>query len=439
MSVNISSFNSAFKKIVVLSIAIIALLILLVTVRGAHIREATFNPELPTQFSGEWLVLHTDQPLKTIQTKNVKITPSTPIKVISSGNEVAIQFEQRLPYNTNYKINIQSNPVNLNYSFKTPKGIIYYLVGVGTIKGHTLNQANDRTVYSAPFINTFALTGNNMAVVDQHGSTDQLVIVNTNNGDSYQVPLPERGTIQQLRASPDGQDFSFTFTSLSKKAKPYYDSSLLNYSVTLKKVSPIYGFNHKLLKLTDWSYSPDGTVILAQTFSSVVEAVYLNGSTPPLPIGAYGIISGFSYNGGDIYVGTLTQGLEKINVSTRKVSLLNQSPLGLNSQLLAVYPLVNDSGYIEMVQKAIPNEANLGQYVFLKSGSTTKQLFASVNGSDDVAGISISPNDEYISIGVTPTVFSQINKGIPASTLIVSVASGKVIDRIPSLEQGLWQ
>jgi hypothetical protein len=251
--------------------------------------------------------------------------------------------------------------------------------------------------------------------------------------------LPQVGTIQKLKASPDGQDFTFTFSSLHSKDKSSYNNTLFSFNVLSNQSTPVYGFNHQTLRATDWTYSPDGTVLVVQTFSSVLEAVYLNGTTPPLPLGAYGIISGFSYDGADIYVGNLIKGLSVINVTSRAAKLLNQAPLGPTSNLLLVSPLLNSNGYVELVQKAVPGSANLAQYVILVQGTHTRTIYASSDGLDAVAGISISPNDEYMSIGVSPTYFTQTNGGTPASTLIVDTASGKVVDQLPSLEQVLWQ
>lgn len=434
-----NDFNQIFSRLVVCCLALIVILILLVTVKGPHIRDVSFNPELPTQYSGEWLVLRANQPLKPVHPSQVSISPATPVSVLSSGSEVAVQLQRRLPYDTMYKLNVASPPVKLNYSFATPQGDCYYLISPGTVKKHVLFQSNDQTLYSAPFINQFTLTGNYMAVVDQDGSTDKLVIVNTHNDDTVVAHLPQAGTIQNLKASPDGNEFSFTFTSLNSSAKPYYNTTLFSYNVATNTSTPVYGFNHKSLKVSDWTYSPDGSVVVVQTFSSVIEAVYLNGSNQPLPLGAYGIISGFSFDGANIYVGTLEKGMDEINVTSRKVTRLNEFPFGSNSNLLAVYPLQNSNGYIELVQKSIPNEANLGQYVILVQPNGSRILYESSDGSLAVSGVSVSPNDQYISIGETPTEFVKYNNSITSNTLIVSVKNSKVVDRIPSLEQVDWQ
>jgi len=427
-----------FAVIVGGSLLVIVILVALVFIRGPHIREVTFSPELTTQNTGEWLLMHTNVPLRPVHSSQIRVMPSTSTHVLSSGNEVAIQFLRRLPYNTNYAVTLASSPLKLTYRFTTPKGVCYYLVSPGTIKEHVVGTSPDRTVYEAPFINEFALTGNYLAVVTQQSATDGLVIVNLSSGQTFDAKLPEAGTIQQLEASPDGQDFSYTFTSLNSAARPYYDSTLFSLNVPSNKSTPIYGFNHGLLRATAWAYSPSGLVMIVQTFSSVIEAVYVNGVTPPLPIGAYDIIDGFSSDGNDIYVGTSQKGFGVINVNTRTVTFLNQSPLGLGSTLELVDPLPNGNGYITQIQKEIPGVANYAEYVMLVQNGRQHVLFASPNGTDAIVGVSVSPNDQYVAIGVSPTYFTKSNGGLPASTLIVSL-NGHVVDRIPSLEQVVWQ
>jgi hypothetical protein len=168
-------------------------------------------------------------------------------------------------------------------------------------------------------------------------------------------------------------------------------------------------------------------------------AVYLNNQTPPLPLGAYSLISGFSYDGSQIFVGNQQQEMQVINVSTRTVTSLNQTPLGPDSSIQLLDPLVNSAGYIVQVQKPILNSASVGQYIVLVQGTHQRILYASADGADAISGVTISPNDEYASIGVTPTSYTRASSGTPASTLIVDVASGKVVDKVPSLEQVLWQ
>lgn len=433
------NFDRSFLLLITGAVVIIMVLILMVFVKGPRIREVTFNPELLTQTSGQWLVLHTNQPLRPVSVKQVSVVPYTPINVLSSGNEVAIQFEQRLPYETTYTIKLTATPVKLTYRFTTSVAASYYLESPGTIKEHIVGQDVDRTVFQAGFINDFALSGKYLAVVVQNGSTDQLRIVNTQTGKSYAANLPEAGMISKVHASPDGEDFTFTLTSEDISEKPYYNTTLFTFNAVTNKSSLVYGFNRSPIRVTDWTYAPGGSVIVAQTFSSVIEAVYLNGQASPLPLGAYGIIAGFSSDGSKIYVGTVQRGMEYITIATRKVTLLNQTPLGAGSSLQLVLPLQNSGGYVMQVQKPLPNSANLAQYIILVEGGHERILYASSNGTDAIAGISLSPNDQYVSIGLSPTYFTRSNDGTPAGTLTVDVANGKVIDHIPSLEQVLWQ
>ena len=428
-----------FMRLVVGSLVLICALVALVLVKGARIREATFTPELATQNSDEWLLMHTNVPLGMVHTRQVSVSPSTPVSAISSGNEVAVQFKPRLQYVTRYTVALSDGLAKLTYSFMTPKGVCYYLISPGTIKEHTVGEPTDQVVYQAPFINEFALTGNYLAVVVQNGATDKLVIVNLKNNAVSSASLPQAGTIQYLKASPDGQDFSFTFTSLNQKDMPYYDSTLFSLNVPANKTTPVYGFNHGLLRATDWAYSPDGSAIVVQTFSSVIEAVYLNGVTPPLPIGAYAIIDGFSYDGSELYVGTLQKGSEVVNLSTRGAVFLNQAPMGTGSALELVAPLPNGAGYVMQVQKAISGSANYAQYVVLVQGNKRRILYASPRGTDAIASVSVSPNDQYVAVGISPTYFTQTNGGSPAGTLIIDAHRGTVVDRIPSLEQVVWQ
>ncbi|HUB94183.1 MAG TPA: hypothetical protein VMB52_06805 [Verrucomicrobiae bacterium] len=434
-----ADLDSMFIILVTGSLLCIIILTCMVFIQGPRIREVTFNPELSTQNSGQWILMHTNLPLGMIQGKQVMISPATPFSVLSSGNEVAVQFKQRLSYDSHYTVKVATGSVTLQYGFKTPKGVCFYLVSPGTLKEHTVGDAVDQTVYQAPFINEFALTGDYLAVVEPNGSTDSLVIVNTKTKKSYDADLPQAGTIQNIKASPDGQDFSFTFTSLEASSKPNYNTDLFSLDVLTNKVVPVYGFNHQLLQATDWTYSPDGLAMVVQTFSSVIEAVYLNSTTPPLPIGAYSIIDGFSYDGTHLYVGTLKQGTENIDLDTRKGTYLDQTPLGSMSNLELVAPLPNSAGYVMQVQEPIATSANYAQYVMLVTSSGQRTLYASRNGADAIASVSVSPNDEYVAIGVSPTSATQPGSGTLANTVIVSTATGKIVDTIPSLEQVVWE
>ncbi len=452
MSTKLFSVVSAMLAVICLVFLVLNL------VQGPRLRRVAVNTTEVIKQPNQRLILYANQPLATINQDQIKIEPKADFASTSSGQAVAIQFTQRLRYNTTY--HISANHVSssyrkraqatFKYTFKTADPAIYYihrnhgsnLEGFFDVKKPdqimqtSLSGRKTSQFYSAGMIQDYVISGNKLVVVTVNDDkTNSLFLVDIKTKQSTELSLPAAGTVRQLHASPNQRSVGFSFSSNEKDySKRKYERVLFTMDVAPPRPAhPVDGLNKKPLQIIDWQFAPDGTTILAQAFDTNLLLIDTNGTHDPVPLGQFTSIGNFSYNGAKI---AADSGLGPVVLDPIKHSRImpqfkqidGLDPYPLNLTLLA-----NGDGYLARLQVYGQDYRQSNDYFLLSRQGSDNIIYKVDTVQSNVDGYALSPNDQYLAVEQSSIKYSESDqypdnsKSYSVHTQLIDVGTGKPV------------
>ncbi|MFT4227193.1 hypothetical protein [Micropruina sp.] len=273
--------------------------------RPPSLASASIAADRAVGTAGERLVLKSRLPVVPVEAEQVTVTPAVPFTVQTSESTVTLRFTAPLSYATEYQVAISgvhsqytTTIADWSYSFSTPAVTLYSLIA------HRGDEAQDDTVVSndqgrtstlitAPGIESYVATRKFLvALSNADPDSSALVAVDRTTGASVPVAMPGTGLATELNAAPDGSRFGYVFTSTDGDSS-YQNSLLVADAADLASPPVEVTASGQPLAVREWQFVPGVDAVVVVTPEEQAFLVYLDGGTPPVPLGPIGQLIGF--------------------------------------------------------------------------------------------------------------------------------------------------
>jgi hypothetical protein len=299
-----ASFARTLTVMITVLVVLCTSLAVLTLGQGPKLARADIDTDSVVELSGQRLLLHSNETLAEVTPAQVTVSPDIPVSVATDGGTLALTFDRRLLYGTDYTVSVtgvtspfQQAESTFEYAFTTGSPPLYYLQRAeGTtdaggpaddqiIRTTVTGTARD-VIYAAPRIQDFAVVGSSLAVatVADDGSSE-LSLFAPGQPAVEKLPLPTRGTITQLGSSVKQAMLGLRFTSTDPAAG--YNDTLLLFDLLAKHTSftlpgTVLG---EPLRVEQWRFVPDSTLV--ETTADGVLSVYDSALQQGAVIGNY--------------------------------------------------------------------------------------------------------------------------------------------------------
>jgi hypothetical protein len=286
-------FRRAFAATVTLLVVLCSVFLVLGYLQGAKLSSGQVDPEMVVAQSGQQLRLFANQSIANVTTGQVSVTPATKVTASSQGADIAVQFSDRLDYDTSYTVTIKNvrslygqRSTTFRYSFTTAAASLYYLDRAApgatasgaddpldTIVQTSLTGRSEKVLYSARHIQSFAPFPGALAVVTLNDdNTSSLSLVSLRGGGVENVLLPGNGVIDNIQSDSEAGVLQFTFTSAGPAAGRQYSNTLMSVDFnTTHTVQPVLGMNSASSPAVPPSGTADPVLSLAKGHSTTFD------------------------------------------------------------------------------------------------------------------------------------------------------------------------
>lgn len=432
--------------------AISAVFLLLGTLQGPKLSSAVVDPQRVTEQAGTQLRLFANQPLTEVTAEQVTVTPAAPVSVSVQDDLIVVQFDQRLRYSTEYTVEVhdvgatsRDATANFTYRFTTAPGSVLYLdrddAGDEILRAPLLGSGRGEVVVAAEGIQHFApVEGVIVLARDDAAGGSVLESVQPGVGGVVeQIHLPEGVRVQQLIAPPVGTLLGVVLTSVpvegDEQGIPEYTKTLTVIDLAGDRtVTPVAGLDGSPVSVITGEFLPDGTTLIAHALDQTVLRVDLAGSSLVLPIDQVQTVYGLSTDarkltGADAF-GVIYLDLESGDEARLDPSLF-EGDLAFGGEAIFT------AGDIWVQKVAIP-DATGGSFRSLlvadDGSGASRLLLSTVDDRGSIGGFTVSPNDQFVAVEVTPSVTDAVPdgrrvNGRPTSitTVIVDIETGAVV------------
>ena len=454
-------FRRAFTLTVVALVILVAGVAGLNFLQGPKLSSGTVDVDRVVARAGQQLRLFANQSILSVSKKHVSVVPAVPFTVSTTGAIIAVQFTDRLRYDTKYSVRVsdvanafQPRESTFDYSFTTASAQIYYLdradpaasAGqVDSIMRTGLRGSERAIVYSAPRIQQFVVFAQAIAVTTlADDGTSSLSLVGLSSKLVEKIQLPGPGTIDELQGESDAGLLGFVFTSAGAAVSREFTTVLMRVDLTgVHTVIPVPNLAGKPLGVLSWGFLGGSTNIVAQGQDQTVLLIDAAKSGPPVPLGQYTHLGRSAPDGKLIVVsdafGNIAYSLAD-GTQTRLPSLpiAGASTYGGDVVLL-------DRGTARVQQVAVFDSATGGKfqsYLVYESGTTSRVLYQTPDDAGSIENFSISPNGQFVAVNVIPDYANSVSDGYAVnaqstsiSTVFIDIASGAVVRSVDGFNE----
>ncbi|MFT3968912.1 MAG: hypothetical protein QM695_01185 [Micropruina sp.] len=273
--------------------------------RPPSLASASIAADRAVGTAGERLVLKSRLPVASVEAEQVTVTPAVPFTVQTGESAVTLRFTAPLSYDTTYQVAVNgvrsqytTTTADWSYSFSTPAVALYSLIA------HRGDEAQDDTVVrndqgrtgtliTAPGIESYVATRQFLiAVSNADRDSSALIAVDRTTGATVPVATPGTGLVTELNAAPDGGRFGYVFTATDDDSN--YQNALLVADPADLAAPPVeVTASGQPLAVREWLFVPGVDAVVVVTPQEQAFLVYLDGGTPPVPLGPIGQLIGF--------------------------------------------------------------------------------------------------------------------------------------------------
>jgi len=437
---------------------VIASLVVLVAVfaalganQGPKLSSAQVDTDGVVSQSGQQLRLFANQAVATVTADQVSIVPDAPVTVTSSGDAIAVQFDQPLRYNTDYTVTVAGvtsqyvdTPATLDYSFRTGSPDIYYLdrgADSDQIIRTGISETDRTVVYSAPQIQDFAVFDAAVAVVttDDTG-LNALSLVNA-QGNVESVALPGAGTLDLMRGNAATGVLGFTFTGAEPTPEREYFDTLFTVDLnSTRLLTPVTGLDGAALEVLEWSFVPESTRLIAQNTDQSLLSVDTAEPRDVLPLGQYVEFDSVSTDGTTVVVAD-PFGPLALDIADGTTRRLDPSPLDGDLPFGGTAQVLPDGRWLQQVAFFDESSGRFQSLVVVDDGDTSRAVFRTLNDAGSIERFQVSPNNQYVAIETVPDVESSETDGYAINgrsttitTVFVDIESGAVVKSIEGFD-----
>lgn len=411
--------NISFERLFWLAIGVLSASIVLFAVligsQGQRIRSVSIDADAAVMNRNQKIEIALSMPVKSIEKKQVIISPEADFTVIAKGDTLIIQLKERLASKTKYEVkllnlrlaNNQEIDHELKHSFSTGSMPFYFLKRNYDITAESefyedkirdeifigdIHTQDNKAIFEASYIQEYCVSKDYLIVATiEENDTNQLYSVNLSSLKKEELSAFDRGDVASLRCSPLNNTYGFIFSGVANANKKYQSVLFAGKAGEKNSASiPILGPNKEPLQVGDWSFAPDGTSILAHGNASVALLIDTLKQHDTIPLGKFYDIGDFNFNGKS-FTATTPEGLSLVNIPDHSQKII--SPQINETQPASVYPLQNSDGFVERTHTLESDTLSLR-----KQDKVTLLYEAQEPGS--ILSYMTSPNDQFLIVTV---------------------------------------
>ena len=387
--------------------------------------------------------LQFNQPVKSVETHAIRISPRADFTVITNNATVTIQFRHRLRSNSQYHVAIDQvasaytqQLAAASYHFNTPPAQLYYLKhrdltetkaefyvaqATDAIVQMNLATKHEKTLYQAAHIIDYAVVGSRIVVHTMNdATTSELHQVDRETGAVSPLSLPGKGTVSRLRAMDNG-----TVGDLFAKADSKERSTnLIVHDIAAQRHHTMRGLNGQPLPVYDWRSVSRGAAVVVRTRGDDVLLIDPTGKHAMQPLGQAAVLGDVSYDGKNIIMMKTGEGYFALNLENSKKSPITHQQ-GNDVISLAAF-LHTRSGYSMEITSV--NQQHILQRQTILTDSA-KRVIHQTTPPAYTTNITVSPNDQYTTIEQKSTADSSTKTHIidNKTSQMVYTLDGKAI------------
>jgi hypothetical protein len=294
--------QARFRRRLALTVAALLVFVAVFAVlgynQGPKLSSAQVDTAQVVQQRGQQLRLFANQAVATVTADQVTVTPAAEVTVSSSGDVVAVQFEEPLRYNTDYTVEVTgitsvyvAQESSWSYEFTTVAPDLYYLDrgdDTDRIIRTGLASTDRDVVYEAERIEEYAAFDAALAVVTEAADgTSALALIDA-DGNAEDIRLPGVGVIEQLQSNSTTGMLGFVFTGSDASGAPVYNRTLFTVDLNSGRVFvPVVGVDGQMPEVARWAFVPVSSDILVYGADLRLLRVGLGENPTVLPLGQF--------------------------------------------------------------------------------------------------------------------------------------------------------
>ena len=406
-----------FRRALIATVVIVALacatFVVLGYFQGPKLSSAQVDRTAATQQASQQLRLFANEAVASVKADQVTVQPPTPTTVTTNGALISIQFAQPLAYATPYTVTVAEvtslyspQASSLSYSFTTTAPTLFFLKrGQPTdqIISADLRGSEHATVYSAPQIQDFAKVGRALSVVSLNPDhTSNLTLVNISDGASQQIVLPDRGVVEKIEGDSTGTLIGFILTSALGGPGQLNNRALYTINFTTgQAVAPVLGVDGKPLEVLSWQFVPGTHNLIALSIRNTL--LYIDPTSPGsvVPLGQFLEMDAVSPDGKTV-TATDPFGTVAVTIADGTKARLPPSPLDGTVPYVGKTTVLSGGARLETVAIYDANVGKFRTFLVRDDGKQARILFSTVDNLGSIDSYVVSPNGQYVAIGVVP-------------------------------------
>lgn len=452
-----------FTQTIATTIGGLILLSILLTImtyfQGPRVHAIDADLKNATTMSRQRVTFHLNQPVESIQKKNVTIEPAVPFTITTNGKMVTLEFDSKLRYGQRYSIDIkevfnvrQRNVASsVNYAFTTGPGALYYLKRQYSkvsqsvadkpadriVRTH-LGSTRGEEVYRSARIQEFVVAGDYLVIcVLNNDFTTSLRALDLRTNETKVLTIPGKGIVSNLRTLPGQSVVGMSFSTMSNGTNsPQYSNALLMIDVETNKIKPVEGFAGKELEVQEWAFSPDGSTVIAHLTDKTVVAASLTSDTQPVPYGQVMRVRNVSSDGTKVAV-MLRDGPASLDLVTRGLTpFVFRKRSDASTYPLDVRMYANRDGYLARLNVTNSEHTNDMTYITSVKNGVETIIYTSNGQFERIDNFYTAPNDQYMIIEKHPassTVYDDYgmsSQPVDSQTVIIDMSTNKIIKTV---------
>jgi len=458
-------FERTFWMLVAGLAALSVVFLMLGSLQGPKLSSAVVDPARVTQQPGQQLRLFANQPLAEVSADQVTVTPAADVSVSVQKELLIVQFEQRLRYGTEYTVEVRDVPATsrdatgtFTHRFTTAGASLLYLDRGDTVD-EVLSAPLDGTgrgevVHAATGIQHIAPIEKVIVVArDAPGGTSVLESVSSDGG-VQQLVLPAGVRVDRFVVRPTGTLLGMVLTTVTPAGRTGDSSgdstgdssggaepaTVLEGALAIVDlasegiVAVVPGLDGAPITTLGAEFLPDGTVMIVHAFDQTVLRVELAGTPLVLPVGQVPEMFGLSTDGTRL-TGTDAFGGVVLDLATGVESRLDPSLVDGELAFGGAALLTRTELRVQKVALADVVTAAVRVLLVADDGSgASRVLFRTTDDRGSIGVFTISPNDQYIAVEVTPSVADAVADGrlvngrpTSVTTIVIDLDSGAVV------------
>lgn len=443
-----TAFTRSFWWLVGVLVVGCAVFLGIAVLQGPKLTDARLDTATAITRPDQSIRLFFNQPLVDVTADQVTVSPEVGVEVTTEGDLVTVKLAAPLLYATDYTVTIANvrsqalpTPATVEYRFTTPAPRPFILDradpavgGSDTIVRVGLTGSDREVIYEAPGIESFAVTGQVLAVSSRSGEgSSRLQLVSLADGAVEEVRLPEPGQITDLAATDTGSVLGFTFTPVVRGDDVLGGREVLMLDLEAGRVlTPVGDLGGDPLPVTDWVFIPGSSALLAQ---GLEQTTFVVGSEPgavPTPLGRFSEIVSVARDGAS-FLARDALGAVSVSLADGKQTRIEPSLIQGGMPFVGQAELLPNG---DVIEKAALQTTD-GRFVVIVAvddGTEGRVLYQTPNLAGSIENFHVSPNGQYVAIEVVPVIADSVSDGYPVdsrsttiTTVIVEIASGLVV------------